>query len=152
MTYEVALPLSWADKKNKKPITGTVFLVINFRPIKADEIKREGKAYQKVPASPPLVSSLLSPPSILLISFLQILEQEVEERATAVKDELVKRARESGAMFGKLLQRIEKERPFACAPIPEGSLTIASMRGIESRRRKGEGEREVIEREGNVHY
>lgn len=50
----------------------------------------------------------------------------MEERATAVKEELVKRARESGAMFGKLLARIEKERPFATAPIPEGSLSISS--------------------------
>lgn len=47
--YEVALPLAWTDKKEKKPISGTVFLTINFRPIKADEIKKEGKAYQKVP-------------------------------------------------------------------------------------------------------
>ena len=34
--------------------------------------------------------------------------------------------KESGAMFGKLLKRIEKERPFATAPIPEGTLTISS--------------------------
>jgi hypothetical protein len=95
----VTLPLSWPDKNNKQPITGSITLVINFKPIKGEEIKREGKAYQK----------------------------EVEERATAVKDELVKRARESNAVFSKLLGRIEKERPIATAPLPEGSLTVTSI-------------------------
>jgi len=99
--YAVVLPLSWKDTKNKKPITGSVNLVINFKPIKGEEIKKEGKAYQK----------------------------EVEERATAVRDELVKRARESGTMFGKILRRVEKERPFATAPIPEGSLSISITGG-----------------------
>lgn len=47
-TYDVELPLSWADKKVKKPITGSVFINITFRPIKGEEIKKEGQAYQKV--------------------------------------------------------------------------------------------------------
>jgi hypothetical protein len=66
-TYEVALPLSWADKKNQKPISGTVFLTINFRPIKADEIKKEGKAYQKARLA---ANFILHPPSTQLRYFL----------------------------------------------------------------------------------
>jgi len=102
--YAANLPLSWHDAKIKKPITGNVLLNIGFKPIKAEEIKKEGQAYQK----------------------------EVEERATAVKNELVKRAKESGAIFAKLLQRIEKERPFATAPLPDGTLTvtITAARGL----------------------
>lgn len=115
MRYEVSLPLSWGDKKINKPITGSVFLNISFRPIKAEEMKKEGQAYQKV-KFPLFFLHLLSIDS----------KQEVEERATAVKVELVKRAKESGAMFGKILRRIEKERPFACAPVPEGTLNISS--------------------------
>eukprot|EP01111_Echinosteliopsis_oligospora_P014654 TRINITY_DN5561_c0_g1_i1.p1 TRINITY_DN5561_c0_g1~~TRINITY_DN5561_c0_g1_i1.p1 ORF type:complete len:1451 (+),score=491.58 TRINITY_DN5561_c0_g1_i1:45-4355(+) len=105
--YDVWGNLRWEDPKMNQttPISGAVHLIVEFKPIKADEeLKKEGQAYQ----------------------------QEVEGRIISVKDELTKRARESGLMFGKIMQRVEKQRPLALATIPDGNLLIkiGGARGV----------------------